>query len=301
MVTDQQQQLRSSMSPSPSLVWFLLLDSATGKPYKDASVSCVVLSSLIAPIVDFFRKAVKAEYSNKLSSVDSGDLLVYKNKAAFDKRNAAVNDGKKEAMDSTESLELLGSKEDMLVIAVPSSSSSLKPFRQKRYKAMSVEASCRKYLDAIALKLASFYEFDYKYDSGPTIGDVFAATDGVEGHKWSFRRAKTNYQQLGADGFTVEIRKGQPLTNVKLPDIYTSDEWEKMIKFNDNNSERIHSGSLPSLSNGRPYIVIPHAKFTPEMISFLKTIGVKASLFSSTDVLEIIDEDVLSECSCSVE
>jgi hypothetical protein len=83
---------------------------------------------------------------------------------------------------------------------------------------MSVEASCRKYLDAIALKLASFYEFDYKYDSGPTIGDVFAAKDGVEGDEWSFRGAKKNYQRLGADGFTVEIRKGQPHLKKKQKD-----------------------------------------------------------------------------------
>jgi hypothetical protein len=289
------------MSPFPSLVWFLLLDSDTGKPHKDTSVSSVLLSSLVVPVVDHFRKAVKAEYSNKLSSVDSGTLLVYKNKAAFDKRNAAVDDGETEPIDPTESLDLLGSKDDMLIVAVPSSSSSLKPYRQKRYKAMSVEASCRKYLDAIALKLASFYEFDYKYDSGPTIGDVFAAKDGVEGDGWSFRRAKNNYQRLGADGFMVEIRKGQPLANIKLPDIYTTDEWKKIKKFNYNTSERIHSGSLPSLSNGRPYIVIPHAEFMPEMISFLKTIGVKASLFSSADVLEIKDEDVLSEGSSSME
>ena len=189
-------------------------------------------------------------------------------------------------------------EENMHVVVVPSpTSSSLKPFRQKRYKAMSVEASCRKYLDAIALKLSSFYEFDYKYVSGPTIGDVFAAKDGVEGDEWSFRRAKKNYERIDADGCTVEIRKGQPLTSIKLPDIYTADEWKKIKKFNHNTSERIHSGNMPSLSNGRPYIVIPHSEFTPEMISFLKTIGVKASLFSSPDVLEIIDENVLSEGS----
>ncbi|KAL7485127.1 hypothetical protein ACHAW6_015145 [Cyclotella cf. meneghiniana] len=301
MSTVQQQQRSSSVPPSPPLIWFLLLDSASGKPYKDTSVSSVLPSSLVVPVVDHFRKAVKAEYSNKLSSVDSGTLLVYKNRAAFEKRNAAVDDGEKEPMEPTESLDLLGSKEDMLVVAVPSSTSSLKPFRQKRYKAMSVEASCRKYLDAIALKLASFYEFDYKYDSGPTIGDVFAAKDGVEGDGWSFRRAKKNYQQIGADGFTVEIRKGQPLASIKLPDIYTTEEWEKIKKFNYKTSERIHSGSMPSLSNGRPYIVIPHAEFTPEMIYFLKTIGVKASLFSNIDVLEIKDKDVLSEGSSSVE
>jgi hypothetical protein len=301
MPSNPQQQQSSSMSSPPSpLVWFLLLDSATGQPYKGTSADAVSLSP--CSVVVQFRDAVKTKHSNKLSSFDAADLLVYKNKTAFDKRNASVDEGKVEPLDPTESLGLLGSKEDKLIVAVPlSTSSSLKPFRQKRCKAMSVEASCRKYLDAIALKLSSFYEFDYKHDSGPTIGDVFTAKDGVEGDDWSFRRAKKNYQRLGADGFTVEIRKGQSLTNIKLPDIYTTEEWKKIKKFNYNTSERIHSGNLPSLSNGRPYIVIPHAEFTPEMISFLKTIGVKASLFSSPEVLEVKDEDVLSEGSSFME
>ena len=301
MASNPQQQQSSSMSSPPSpLVWFLIVDSVTGKPYKGTTADYVSLPP--GSVIAQFRDAAHLKNSSILTGITSSQLTVYKNKAAFDKRNAAVDDGKEEPLDPTESLGLLGSKEDMLVVAVPSpTSSSLKPFRQKRYKAMSVEASCRKYLDAIALKLASFYEFDYKYDGGPTIGDVFAAKDGVEGDEWSFRRAKKNYQRLGADGFTVEILKGQPLTNIKLPDIYTADEWKKIKKFNYNTSERIHDGSLPSLSNGRPYIVIPHAEFTPEMISFLKTIGVKASLFSSPDVLEIKDEDVLSEGSSIME
>ena len=51
---------------------------------------------------------------------------------------------------------------------------------------MSVEASCRKYLDAIALKLAGYYGFDYKCKGGPTIGDVLTAKKGKEGEAWYF-------------------------------------------------------------------------------------------------------------------
>jgi hypothetical protein len=40
---------------------------------------------------------------------------------------------------------------------------------------MSVEASCRKYLNAIAKRLAEFYEFNYRFKSGATIGDVLEA------------------------------------------------------------------------------------------------------------------------------
>ena len=163
---------------------------------------------------------------------------------------------------------------------------------------MSVEASCRKYLDAIAKRLAEFYEFNYRFKSGATIGDVLEAKDGIEGEDWDFRKAKKNHYQTDDDGFTtVEIRKGQPLKSIKLPDLYTPDEWDKISKFNKNTTQRVHDGQLPHLSNGKPYILIPRDEFTDEMILFLKSIGVKANLFSSLDDLEVKKEDSLSESS----
>ena len=75
------------------------------------------------------------------------------------------------------------------------------------------------------------------------------------------------------------------------------DEWDKISKLNKKTTMRFHDGQLPRLSNGKPYIVIPHYEFTPEMISFLKTIGVKASRLTRPDDLEVNDEDVLSEGS----
>jgi hypothetical protein len=64
----------------------------------------------------------------------------------------------------------------------------LKSFRQERYKKLSVESSCSNYLIAIASKLSNFYEFDYRYKVGRTIGDVLAAKDGVEGEVWDKRQ-----------------------------------------------------------------------------------------------------------------
>ena len=180
----------------------------------------------------------------------------------------------------------------MKVLSIDQGEVTLKPFRQKRYKAMSFEASCRRYLDAIASRLAAFYEFDYRHKSGATIGDVLAAKDGVEGVDWHVRRAIKTHYQTDDDGFTVEVKKGPLLLKKSY---YTDEEWEKISKFNKNTTERIHNARLlPCLSNGRPYIVIPHSEFTPETIAFLKVIGVKAFLFSNPDVL---DEDVLSEGS----
>jgi hypothetical protein len=162
---------------------------------------------------------------------------------------------------------------------------------------MSVEASCRKYLDAIAKRLAEFYEFNYRFKSGATIGDVLEAKDGMEGEDWDFRKTKKTHYQTDDDGFIVQICKGQPLKSIKLPDLFTPEEWEKISKFNKNTTQRVHDGQLPHLSNGKPYIVIPRDEFTDEMILFLKSIGVKATLFSSLDDLEVKDEDFLSDNS----
>jgi hypothetical protein len=117
-----------SSPPSP-LIWFLLLDSTTGEPYMGTSVTSVLRSSIVVPVVDQFRDAVIKKYKDQdstiLTGIASSQLLVYKNKATFDKRNTTTkNDGKEEPLDPTESLGLLGSKEEILVVVVPSSRSS---------------------------------------------------------------------------------------------------------------------------------------------------------------------------------
>ena len=105
-------RVKNLMIGSPQRpVWFQLADSATGK--NPSSADKVTISSS-ADIADF-RDAVKAENTNKLSSVNAADLLVYKNMTAFEKRNVGEN-----PLDSILSIGVLGSKEDMLVVVVPS-------------------------------------------------------------------------------------------------------------------------------------------------------------------------------------
>jgi hypothetical protein len=93
------------------------LDSETGEPYKNTTTDYV--SHPPGAVVAEFRDAVRSKNPNKLASVDASDLLVYKNKAAFDSRSAAENEGKVDPLDPTQSVHGLGSKEDMLVVAVP--------------------------------------------------------------------------------------------------------------------------------------------------------------------------------------
>ena len=118
------EQSSSMSSPPYPLIWFQLLDADTGQPYKGTTVSSIKRSSLDVPVVDQFREAVQLKYDkpNYLKDIPSGALLVYKNKTAF-------VEGKDKPLDPTESLGLLGSKEDMLVVAVPSLTSSPELFQ----------------------------------------------------------------------------------------------------------------------------------------------------------------------------
>ena len=114
------EQQHSFMSTPSPLVWFLLLDAATGEPYKGTTADKVALSST-ADVADF-RDAVKTKHSNKLSSFDAADLLVYKNKTAFDKRNADADEEKVEPLEEDSVLDGLGSsKKEALIVVVPSS------------------------------------------------------------------------------------------------------------------------------------------------------------------------------------
>ena len=121
-MSSSQPQPSASFSPLHSpLIWFLLLDSETGKPYKNSSVTSIERSLLNVPVLDQFRKLVHRENSSILAGVAPSQLLVYRNKAAFDNRSAAKEEGKVDplALDPTQSVNGLGSMQDMLVVVVP--------------------------------------------------------------------------------------------------------------------------------------------------------------------------------------
>jgi hypothetical protein len=165
---------------------------------------------------------------------------------------------------------------------------------------LSVEASCRKYLDALAFKLSTYYVFKEKSKLGATFGDVLEAIKIVkkdEKPRWSYIVEADSYEQEDENGDMVQINAGDPKFPTPLPSLFTDDEWAKLKKLNNSTNSRIHSAILPSTSNGKAYVIIPHSEFNEEMVSFLKNVGVKATLFSSPDDLEVKDEDFLSDSS----
>jgi hypothetical protein len=156
----------------PSLVWYRLLDSSTGEQYKDTSVSSILRSSLAVPVVDQFRDAVKAKYSNKLASVDSGSLLVYKNKAAFLEGN--------EQLKSSWIIDDYGKseeEEDMLAVVIPSSISK-EPTNPKTRKQRWLELN--EILEANAKKSKTYGSTAYSYVSWNEVKSVFNPTNYVQ-------------------------------------------------------------------------------------------------------------------------
>jgi hypothetical protein len=107
---------------SSRFFWFQLADAVSGQILEGSTADKVSLPD--GSDVADFRDTAKVKCSNKLSSVDSNNLLVYKNRAAFDKRND--DEEKEEPLEEDALISGLGlSKKEALIVAVPSSIQSL--------------------------------------------------------------------------------------------------------------------------------------------------------------------------------
>ena len=160
--------------------------------------------------VDDFKKAIKKEWSHTLQSFDAAQLTLFE------------GDGVTEIDPQTPVSELKEVPWKPMVVTVqelplkPPSGSSKK---QLTYKGLGVEASCRKYFDALARKLALFYDFQWGPDDDneyPTFGDVLNAYKNEE---WSHRYRKKSYtERTDESGFT-QVGSQVPILSIRLPDI----------------------------------------------------------------------------------
>jgi len=120
------------MSIDDRLVWFRLYDLASGLPYQGTSADAVLLP--VGSFVVQFRDKVKDKFNHPgfLKDIPSGILLVYRNKTAFEKRN--LDEGKEGLLDPSDYLGNLGSKDDMLVVVVPSDNARFSDWKSKILK-----------------------------------------------------------------------------------------------------------------------------------------------------------------------
>ncbi|KAK5665382.1 hypothetical protein QVD99_007734 [Batrachochytrium dendrobatidis] len=147
-----------------------------------------------ADVADF-KGAIKNKYPHLLNSYDAAQLVLFQ------------PDGVTE-IDPGEVIEKLnefavGPWNPLVVtveeLPIPAPIGSSK--KQLTYKGMSTEASCRKYLNAIANEIFVIYDFDKAYKK-PTMDDLLAAKDGQLGQPsvptklawWDYR--KNGGQQL---------------------------------------------------------------------------------------------------------
>jgi hypothetical protein len=240
-------------------IWCQLYDTGSGEPYNGSDPS-IVYVSCDAVLYDL-QEAILAKFCDSyLENFAPTDFRIYNTKAAFDKRNDAEAKTYPLPVNFVLSNRNLGASwKKALVVAVPS---------KARHSEMEVEAYRQGYLDAIALRLCHFYQYSRKQVK-PTISDVLEAKDGTEGDDWQIHRALTDYRQILDDGYNRVYSTGDPLISIKLPDIFTVEEWEKLATYNGNISEDVYDET-----------------FIEEMITFLEDCNTKAYEIPNRDVLE---------------
>jgi hypothetical protein len=192
-----------------------------------------------------------------------------------------VNFEAKKALEEDDQIGDLGArKASALLVVVPASQQTQKGSikKQQRYKGMSTEASCRKFLDALARELSVFYDFDFYYDI-PTIGDVFHA---LKNNSWEYR-----------------LKKRRKVIETPLPRFFEEDEWKSLKHLNKRITLRIHDGKVPTTRNGKSYIILPHDIFSDELVKRYKEIAAKGNVVFVPTEFDVKDEDEFSTSSVS--
>jgi hypothetical protein len=235
--------------------------------------------------VDDFKGAIKKKFSPLLDSFATAQLTLLQ------------PDGNTE-IDPGESITKLnefnvGPWTPLVVtveeLPIPAPTGSSK--KQLSYKGMSTEASCRKFLDALAIEIFFDYDFPKTYKK-PTMGDVLAARDGQFG--------KPKEEVKGVAWWDYKKENGIQLTTEPLPSLLSVQQWDMLKSLNRDTTKRIHDAQLPRTSSQKPFIVLPHTKFTKtEYVDALKSIAAIIGVVPTEDDLIVKDESDLSGSSSS--
>ena len=225
--------------------------------------------------VDDFKGAIKKKLSPLLDSYATAQLVLCQPDGITEIRPATA------VKDLTE-IPWKPMVVTVLELPIPAPNGCSK--KKLTYKGMTAEASCRKYLDAVAKELFQSYDFDTVYSLKPTMGDLLAAKEGQEGDTWDYRKN----------------RRRQLMTTIPLPSFFSKSQWDLLKSLNSDTTKRIHDAKLPQTSNQKPYVIIPHSKYdTKEYVNNLKSIAAKANIVEEEDDLIVKDELDLSGSSSS--
>lgn len=136
---DLKQEIKMTSSCHP--VWFLLVDSVDGRPYRGTSADAAMLSN--NTLVFQFREAVKERNPNILSCTDASQLVIYRDKDAFKRRRQSGTFLEGDVLSPTQPIGDFGSADCMLVVAVPpiSTLDKSEPSRKHLERKMQTEMS----------------------------------------------------------------------------------------------------------------------------------------------------------------
>eukprot|EP00842_Homolaphlyctis_polyrhiza_P003513 jgi/Hompol1/4162/HPOL_006953-RA len=123
------------------------------------------------------------------------------------------------------------------------------------------------YLDAVANEVFVNYNFKTVYWK-PTMGDLLAAKDGQEGAAWDYR-----------------MNFGQKRIAIPLPSLFTKEEWDILQSLNTDTTKRIHDAKLPQTSARKPFVIVPHSKYSKPYADSLQRIAATAGVVFAEDDL----------------
>jgi hypothetical protein len=147
---------------------------------------------------------------------------------------------------------------------------------------MSTEASCRKYLNALAIEIYFVYDFPKTYKK-PTMCDVLVVRDGQFG--------KPKGEAKGVAWWDYKTGNGIQLTNTSLPSLLSVEQWDMLKSLNRDTNDRIHDAQLPRTNSHKPFIVLPHTMFAKtEYVDALKIIAAIVGVVPTEDDLIVKDE-----------
>ncbi len=90
--------------------------------------------------------------------------------------------------------------------------------------------------------------------------------------RWSIRQTKRRSQRCRLAG----LKEGEwnPGYQTPLPSLLSVQQWDILKSLNRDTTKRIHDAQLPRTNSQKPFIVLPHTKFTKtEYVDALKSIA----------------------------
>jgi hypothetical protein len=287
-------QLPTARSTEQRL-WYVLIDKE-GRLFAQTTVNSVALPG--SAMIEEFRRAVKAENAEILGMISKPRLLIYRNMAAYMT--------KKPSLRLSSLVSTIGeTSEDIfeaLVVLVPPAAmlfevSSHKVRQLAKQKLLpsplSMQATCRMFMDSVAYELGLWYDFARRYRKGrATVEDLLEAVNGghgVQGHDWDYVRKSVNSKTVGDDGDRDRKVTGAPQRDVPLTLFLTPEEWNAVEQL-DYEANDCKPGSLYPAKDcfGKYYIILPRNENTDVLAQAMKKLGVAAYFLDSEDDLKVI-------------